>query len=148
MIDDDKLIELIDDDIAALDFMDMAMSRESYDVCLCTLKMIKQYIKALPAVEAEPIEVRAAYEQKAYNKGYADGIADSVKHGRWIVDQKYGNDVMSGGRMVLCSVCGKGTLDGKHNYCPNCGARMDLIGEDKSHPFAESVMMGMDEVAE
>lgn len=24
------------------------------------------------------------------------------------------------------------------------GARMDLIGEDKSHPFAESVMMGMD----
>ena len=49
---------------------------------------------------------------------------DPVKRGRWIVDRKYGNDVMSGGRMVLCSVCGKGTLDGKHNYCPNCGAYM------------------------
>lgn len=49
---------------------------------------------------------------------------EPIKNGYWIVDRKYGNDVMSGERMVLCSVCGKGTLDGKHNYCPNCGARM------------------------
>lgn len=49
--DTDKLIKLIDDDIAALD-----MPREGYDVCLCTLKMVKQYIKALPAIEAIPVE--------------------------------------------------------------------------------------------
>lgn len=40
----DKLIELIDDDIASLS---RDMSREGYDVCLCTLQMVKQYIKAL-----------------------------------------------------------------------------------------------------
>jgi hypothetical protein len=44
LIDADKLIELIDDDIASLD---KNMSREGYDVCLCTLRMVKQYIKAL-----------------------------------------------------------------------------------------------------
>lgn len=45
--DTDRLIELIDDDIASLD---MNMSTESYYVCLCTLQMVKQYIKALPTV--------------------------------------------------------------------------------------------------
>lgn len=54
--------------------------------------------------------------------------AEPIQHGRWIVDQKFGNDVMSGGRMVICSACGKGAFD-KHNYCPNCGARMDEVGE-------------------
>lgn len=51
--DADKLIELIDDDIASLD---ENMPRESYDVCLCALKMVKQYIKALPTIEAIPVE--------------------------------------------------------------------------------------------
>lgn len=49
--DTDELIELIDDDIASLD---KNMPREGHDVCLCTLQMVKQYIKALPTVEAEP----------------------------------------------------------------------------------------------
>ena len=48
-----------------------------------------------------------------------------VKHGRWIVDTAFGNDVMSGEQMVICSVCGKGIFWGKQNYCPNCGAKMD-----------------------
>ena len=63
-------------------------------------------------------------------------LKHSEKHGHWIDG-------------VRCSVCGELTtaLDGR--YCENCGARMDAqIGEDKSHPFAESVMMGMDEVEE
>jgi len=48
-----------------------------------------------------------------------------VKHGRWLIDRKFGNDVMSDEQMVICSVCGKGIFYGKQNYCPNCGARMD-----------------------
>ena len=64
-----------------------------------------------------------------------------VKHGRWI---KCG-DVYSDGDYE-CSECHKREWSDT-DYCPNCGARMDEeIGEDKSHPFAESVMMGMDEV--
>lgn len=71
-------------------------------------------------------------DRKQYDKGYVDGIADSVKHGRW-----FG---------TVCSSCGESdSMYFDHDYCPNCGAKMDLIGEDKSHPFAESVMMGMDE---
>lgn len=94
-----------------------------------------------PTVEVEAIEVRAAYEQKAYNKGYADGKAEPTKHGRWKHHQ-YGNTA----GYYECDNCGK-INSYKSNYCPNCGARMDAqIGEDKSHPFAESVMMGMDEV--
>lgn len=55
--------------------------------------------------------------------------AEVVKRGRWIVDRAFGNDVMSGEQMVICSVCGKGIFWGKQNYCPNCGAKMD--GEEE-----------------
>ena len=51
--------------------------------------------------------------------------AAPVVHGRWIIDTAFGNDVMSNGRMVLCSECGQGRFTGKTNYCPNCGAKMD-----------------------
>ena len=61
----------------------------------------------------------------------------TIKHGRWIEDE-YG--------IPHCSECKAINNTVYRNYCPNCGARMDAkIGEDKSHPFAESVMMGMDE---
>lgn len=48
-----------------------------------------------------------------------------VKHGHWIIDTKFGADVMSGGQMVICSVCGRGIFYGEQNYCPHCGAKMD-----------------------
>lgn len=52
-----------------------------------------------------------------------------VKHGRWIIDTKFGADVMSGEQMVICSVCGRGIFWGKQTYCPNCGAKMDEVEE-------------------
>lgn len=58
-----------------------------------------------------------------------------VKHGRWKA---------AGMGDYMCSLCAEVVSGNRYHYCPNCGARMDLIGEDKSHPFAESVMMGMD----
>lgn len=40
-----------------------------------------------------------------------------VKHGKWV--------------NLHCSVCGKiGWMD-EDNYCPNCGAKMDLEGDEK-----------------
>ena len=62
----------------------------------------------------------------AVPKGEGSGEAQAaVVHGWWIIDTAFGNDVMSNGRMVLCSECGQGRLTGKTNYCPNCGAKMD-----------------------
>ncbi len=46
--------------------------------------------------------------------------------GKWIVDRAFGNDVMSNEQMVICSVCHKGTFYGEQNFCPNCGAKMEL----------------------
>ena len=74
-IDAGKLVELIDDDIASLD---KNMSSEGYDVCLCTLQMVKQYIKALPTVEP--------------------------KHGRWIMKWHIFYRV----ELPYCSACNKG----------------------------------------
>ena len=46
-----------------------------------------------------------------------------VRHGRWIEQEKY-----TFGVMYDCSICDNRILDNGHswNYCPNCGAKMDL----------------------
>ena len=46
-----------------------------------------------------------------------------VRHGRWVEKGKY-----TFGIMYDCSLCENRILDNGHpwNYCPNCGARMDL----------------------
>lgn len=44
---------------------------------------------------------------------------DPVKHGRWVMQ----------GTAYGCSLCGEGVIHPFHNYCPNCGARMDEVTE-------------------
>ena len=48
-----------------------------------------------------------------------------VRHGRWIKKEKY-----TFGIMYDFSLCENRILDNGHpwNYCPNCGAKMDLEG--------------------
>ena len=96
LIDADKLIELIDDDIASLD---KNMSREGYDVCLCTLRMVKQYIKAL-------------------------STAEPTKHGRWVIES--GATIM---HCDACGWAFEyyGGLEEEWNNCPHCGAIMDEV---------------------
>lgn len=59
----------------------------------------------------------------AYRNGYTDGKRDAVKHGRWENGSPY------------CPICGKDKfrgldanvwVDWQPDYCPNCGAKMDL----------------------
>lgn len=91
LIDTDELIELIDDDIASLD---KDMPREGYDVCLCTLEMVKQYIKALPTVEQ--------------------------KHGRWLPSDK-GDCIYT---CSECGFVRDAYILEEKAYCPRCGADM------------------------
>ena len=69
------------------------------------------------------VNVYVTFLEKVARMPAADVV--EVKHGRWIIDREFGNDVMSDEQMVICSECGKGIFWGKQNYCPNCGAKMD-----------------------
>ena len=70
--------------------------------------------------------------EEAYKKGYEAGKRDAVVHGRWLYD--------SGSGKHFCSACDEFALFFRKDrwavgelyecfltdYCPNCGARMDL----------------------
>ena len=69
-----------------------------------------------------------------YTTGYGDALsviedsptieAEPVKHGRWGTNSDRPDS-------LICSVCNCGFDMWKHdphNYCPNCGAKMDLEG--------------------
>lgn len=98
-------------------------------------------------IDADKLKAHYAWWADAGNADMRDAFdtivdlqptVDPVKHGRWADTTE-----TVGWPKWSCSVCG-GDGRGDYEFCPWCGARMDLIGEDKSHPFAESVMMGMD----
>ena len=62
---------------------------------------------------------------KKIPKGIIVDVAP-VRHGRWVEKEKY-----TFGIMYDCSLCENRILDNGHpwNYCPNCGAKMDLEDE-------------------
>ena len=70
----------------------------------------------------------STYVQSLYLREVLDGIpaADVVgrKTGKWILPN---NEVAVYLNEWICSACNN-LIDGKHNYCPNCGAQM--IGGD------------------
>ena len=128
--DTDKLIELIDDDIASLD---MNMPTESYYVCLCTLQMVKLYIEALPTV---PLDYKsiigdwAEHDNAMIAKGREiERRLNAPKHGRWILrkvyEDEYGNEQFN----YFCSKCGVPAYEFSQPYCHRCGARMDEVEE-------------------
>lgn len=73
----------------------------SYNDPINVLTEVRDKVRALPTIEAEP-----------------------VRHGEWLTiieANEYGEPYQSG---VYCSECGETSIY-EPNYCPNCGARMD-----------------------
>lgn len=54
--------------------------------------------------------------------------AEPVKHGKWEFDNHACGYYMSG---CVCSLCGYGVMISSANYCPNCGAKMDLEAQNE-----------------
>ena len=46
-----------------------------------------------------------------------------VRHGRWMIKQ---HKIFGNSYDYVCSVCGCDYALAEYNYCPNCGAKMDL----------------------
>ena len=70
------------------------------------IETVMEYAKKLPAVDVAP-----------------------VVHGRW--EKRFCHPMRNGEWQYICSVCkdsdywNENVCVQKHNYCPNCGAKMD-----------------------
>lgn len=76
-------------------------------------------------VDKEELVRALKYDRDQYNAGYTDGKLDAVVHGRWVQGDMYDyGDV--------CSRCDwdSSREPCRFNYCPNCGAKMDLEVND------------------
>ena len=103
-----------------------------------------EYIKREALEKDLNIRLSALRGKNGYYDHYTDGFdecvdrvenfpaadVEEVKHGKWIEVQKENiwNDIVP---VLECSACGKYTVGTrgimtKSNYCPNCGAKMDL----------------------
>lgn len=75
-------------------------------------------------LDAHADEVRAAYTD-GYSTGMAQGMEKAMVHGQWILRNTCGPNT----EKYHCSVCDKIPRSlCAENYCPNCGAKMDLEG--------------------
>lgn len=84
-----------------------------------------EYIKREDALGC----VLGVFDRQRIKELPAADVAE-VKHGKWIEVQKENiwNDIVP---VLECSACGKYTVGTrgimtKSNYCPNCGAKMNL----------------------
>ena len=70
---------------------------------------VRRIICESPIIDAEPVR-HGQWETKVY----------TIESDGWITEY----------REEVCSECGEEQI-GISNYCPDCGAKMDLEGEDK-----------------
>lgn len=94
---------------------------------------ILEYLDAMISALSYPLSV-AGEEAKAYVEGFKEAwsvverfpTADvaPVVHGRWVPFHSH-----AAGDIWYCSACEVG-FAARLEYCPHCGARMDLEGTD------------------
>lgn len=97
-------------------------------------------IKLLTSVALEVSDSKRRAVAKCINEIEMMPAADVelVRRGRWeAVDSSYCRRTLSSVETVFCmtyrcSSCGRRTAV-KGNYCPNCGARMDVEGENNDN---------------
>lgn len=77
---------------------------------------LTRFVKKQPAVDAAPVVHGEwiGYETSSYNGN------DEYGEPRWIPK-----------KFFRCSVCRKGTAV-RHNFCPNCGAKMNGGNDDEN----------------
>ena len=130
--DTDKLIELIDDDIATLNFIDMP--REGHDVCLCTLQMVKQYIRALPTVPLDWKSIMddwTEHDNAMIAKGREiEQRLNAPKRGKWMLGKVCEDEYGNGRFNYFCSECGASAYEFSQPYCHRCGARMEGVNNE------------------
>ena len=52
---------------------------------------------------------------------------ENAKRGKWVETRDYVTTAYGHLDIYKCSICGADvTIDEHNNYCPNCGAKMDL----------------------
>jgi len=92
-----------------------------------TLAISQSQIANAPTVESETtrlsliddIRQKQISADKAWLEGYEKAKRE-IPHGKWVELRSYD---------YKCSLCGNSMMD-KWNYCPDCGAQMDLQGEE------------------
>lgn len=104
LIDANKLIRWIETNKANTNPLDYN-TRATYAECITM-------VNSMETIDVEPMR-HGQWETKVYTTG--DALDDC-----WIVEH----------REEVCSECGKWQI-GISNYCPNCGAKMDLEEKDK-----------------
>lgn len=73
----------------------------------------------IPSVDIPHSDDWEKYSDKLWQKAYERGKADRPQ-GEWIEPK---NEVAIRLNQWICSKCNY-LIDGKHNFCPNCGAQM------------------------
>ena len=89
-----------------------------------------EYIERGAAIQAAKHAWAKGIEPSQYIEIITAADVAPVVHGRWVHDPNY----ESWAERYICSICDRNALtdgDYRHelsNYCPNCGAKMDLEG--------------------
>ena len=103
------------------DYISREAAIEDFEQCnqknsTWTPQRVKTLLMRIPAADVEPVR---------------HGRWEGYTHSRYCGTDKYGEPAYSDGVVYYCSnpKCRRKTVI-KENYCPSCGSKMDLEGEN------------------
>lgn len=77
--------------------------------------------KCVINIDKEELLKALQYDREQYEKGYQDGKMNAQKTGQWIdTREQYGEFEF------MCSNCELLCCTNHYNYCPKCGAKMEV----------------------
>lgn len=94
--------------------------------------MVEEYVKEYIEREAALSAIKQAFEKgerpSLYIKSIPAADVAEIRHGKWIHSEIEDDDWGRIFHKWTCSVCGYSVAHNPtgENYCPNCGAIMDL----------------------
>lgn len=118
----------IDDIDTAIDMAIQALEQEPCEDCISRQATVERLCKVAEFMNEKRNGLGSPYVMAALfiqdNKDEFPSVTSQPKMGRWkrISMDKYVQHAMA---YYKCSECG-GDIIGEHNYCPNCGAKMEV----------------------
>jgi DNA-directed RNA polymerase subunit RPC12/RpoP len=108
---------------------DLRAIADELDCTYCGIKGISGGCKSCVLYDAadaiEALDAKADYWMGQAQEEYEKRLRQMPKRGEWI-DRYDEHDKPFFKRKYVCSACGNWNTYGKSNYCPKCGAKMEV----------------------
>ena len=114
---------MMDDLISRQAAIDEIRTMQTYKLFAGDDMLLVDQAEAMTNLMMMPAADFNGYTERLWKEAYERGKAEAHQKGKWVYDEERG----ARGIYAICTACNEMIYQtGGFNYCPNCGARMEV----------------------